>query len=197
MCSNEEHDALSTSQYAEKMTPYVEEMLGRIWPGRVRLDRKHTDEDIKQAIDSRLQLPDGPDITVQEKVRGPDYFYENRVDPTWPDFCQEWINAQGTRHERDGEWFYLAAMYVFYCWGNEAGDGLRAWALLDVAEYRAVVKAAGGWSKLGNSQKNRKFGSSVFYAAPMYKFHEAIVWCQGLPEMDELKDKIFPAEVAG
>ncbi len=128
-------------------------------------------------IDTLVRLPVGGFLTVQEKFRKNELLVSPRlrVDPSCPDFTQEHKNAAGTDQESKGEWFKLAAQLYFYSWLTEAGDGLAAWMLMDVARYRNLVVAAGGLQGIGRLQNNKEHGRASFYCIPVRRLSRAIV----------------------
>lgn len=90
------------------------------------------------------------------------------------------MNAAGTEHETEGEWFHLAAQLYFYGWANPKEDGFAAWAILDVVRYKMLVEEAGGLDRIGRLQRNTERGRANFYAIPMETLRPAIIRSHGI-----------------
>jgi hypothetical protein len=126
------------------------------------------------AIDSLIQFPSGNFITLQEKYRENKYIQ-------YSDFTQEYNNAVGTEYESVGEWFKLAAQLYFYGWANKDNTDFEKWIMLDILRYKLLVEKAGGLGKIGILKINETHGRASFYAIPVIKLKDAIIYSsQGL-----------------
>ena len=163
--------------FERRMRSPVEEVYQTYFPDcRVRYTREHDELrpfDEHFAIDTILELHRGGIVTAQQKCRRNQYL-------KYKDFTQEFMNAAGTKHESQGEWFHLASQIYFYGWANPAEDGLVAWLLLDVVEYRRLVEKKGGLDKIGTLHQNREHGNANFYAIPVKDLQSALIGSHGI-----------------
>ena len=188
---------LSTEKFRKHMRPYAEEIYKRIWPGcQVKDLREHGVAvhilDKNFGIDTLTEFPSGQWISIQEKYRNYRVLLRGdlKVNPPYPDFTQEYINAEGTKYESPGEWFNLGAQIYFYGWANEIETDFAAWLLMDIAKYKLLIEDIGGLATVGRYYKNRTYGRASFYAIPIYKLEPAIIYCQGLKPFCDWKDNI-------
>jgi hypothetical protein len=164
---------LSTEQFRKRMRPAALRIYERVFPGceiedlRAAGVRVHI-LDQEFGIDSLIKFPSRQWITIQEK-------YRDNSALRYLDFTQEYMNAEGTRHESPGEWFKLGAQLYFYGWAARDESDFEKWAILDVAKYKLLVENAGGIQKLGVKRQNNKHGRSSFFAIPIRKLQSAFV----------------------
>ena len=169
----ESFDNLETEQLRQKMIPYVDKVYLSIWPN-CRIERLDNSElDKLFGIDLKIYYQDTI-FTLQEKVREHKFLTQThlQVCPPYPDFTQEYKNAFGTRHERDGEWFNLASQLYWYGWSNENNTAILKWVLLDVVLYKQVVLQK-GLDNIGKQCQNKKHGMAQFYAIPVHLLKDA------------------------
>ncbi len=172
----------TTSQFEYAIRPDAWNVLRELYPScKVRPVTKPNNPphplDKYCGIDTLLFLPCGGVVTVQEKYRE-NKFYTNprfRVDPTCPDFTQNYRIAVGTEHEAGGEWFHLAAQLYFYAWATPSMDGLAAWLLMNVYDYVQLVEASGGLNAIGELCNNDLHSCTSFYAIPVNTLRPAII----------------------
>jgi hypothetical protein len=176
-------DTLSTEQMRVRLRPYAVEIyrrhLGAIEVNDLREDgiKVHV-LDKEFGIDTLADLASGQWISIQEKYRSGDFLTRYRVDPTCPDFTQEYMNAVGTQHEAQGEWFKLAAQLYFYGWANPEQTGFAAWVILD----KLIVERAGSLGNLGVLKSNSAHGRATFYAIPIKRLAGAIIFSGGMTD---------------
>lgn len=179
--------------FSELMRPKAERIYQRVFPGcKVENLRPDGDKDVHEldqyfGIDTQIILPSGGTLTVQEKYRRNEFLHTKkwRVDPSVPDFTQEYLNACGTEHERHGEWFHLSADLYFYGWASADLMGFEKWAILNVLKYKLLVESMGGLDSIGMYKRNRKHGAASFYAIPITTLKPAFM-CTG-SDIDEIK----------
>ncbi len=119
-------------------------------------------------IDTLAVLPSGQWLSIQEK-------YRRHAALRYLDFTQEYMNAEGTKHEAPGEWFKLGAQLYFYGWATEDESGFAKWVILDVAKYKLLVERAGGLSAVGIKRQNRQHGRASFFAIPIKRLEPAFI----------------------
>lgn len=184
-----EFDNLSTEEFRLTMRPHAVEIYQRMFgpdctlrPLKKQADGRAHILDQCFGIDGKLALPQGNSLYLQEKYREPEYLTTAclQVEPPWPDFTQEYMNAVGTDNERQGEWFHLAAQVYFYGWAKPELDGFAAWVLLDVPRYKLIVQDAGGLDAIGKLQKNDRHGKASFYCIPVYRLRRAWIYSHNL-----------------
>lgn len=165
---------LTTEKFRLRMRPHAETIYRSLWPGCAVEDLRAQGIDVHVldqhfGIDTLVKLDSGQSLTLQEKYRQYKYLVTPRlqVKPGVPDFTQEYMNAVGTEHEAEGEWFHLAAQLYFYGWAAEDESRFEKWALLDIARYKQLVEDAGGLPAIGQLIPNRTHGCATFYAIPI------------------------------
>jgi hypothetical protein len=162
------------------MRPHALAIYQQLFPG-CEVEDLRTDGgkvhilDREFGIDLLLTMESGQSITIQEKYREHDFLVNKQfqVEPPWPDFTQEYMNAAGTPHEAPGEWFHLAAQLYFYGWAARNKSGFAAWVMLDIPKYKVLVEQAGGLGRLGQLCANKKHGRANFYAIPINRLRRA------------------------
>lgn len=187
---------LPTEKFRVRMRPHAEKIYRRIWPGcQIRDLREHGVAvhilDKNFGIDTLAEFLSGQWISVQEKYRRYRALasMELKFEPPYPDFTQEYLNAEGTKHESPGEWFKLGAQVYFYGWANESETDFAAWLLMDIAKYKMVVEEMGGLDSISKRHYNQQHGRASFYPIPIYRLEQAIIYCQGLEAFCGWKDK--------
>ncbi len=174
---------LETEKFRVKMRRRAIAIYRTLFSGAVVDDKSRDNGDqphvLDQAygIDCELVFPSGQRITLQEKFRKNKFLYHRslQVEPPTPDFTQEYMNAVGTEHESEGEWFHLAAQFYFYGWATPQEDGFAKWVLLDILKYKLLVESSGGLDQVGELCQNMRHGRASFYAIPITRLKEAWV----------------------
>jgi len=155
------------------MRPHAWAIYETIWPGckiddlREQGIKVHV-LDKEFGIDTVATFAKGAFITLQEKYRKNTYL-------RFGDFTQEYMNASGTEHEEQGEWFHLAAHLYFYGWANETETGFEKWLIMDVAKYKLLVEEAGGLDSIGELRQNNFHGRATFYSIPLKTIWPAVL----------------------
>ncbi len=166
-------NSLSTEQFRVRMRPHAIEIYKSIFPG-CRVDDLREDGvevhvlDKEFGIDNLVTFESGQWISIQEKYRKNEFL-------KYGDFTQEYMNAEGTRYESEGEWFHLGAQLYFYGWSNQDESAFERWVLIDIAKYKLLVEKHGGLDKVGKLRQNNRHGRASFYAIPMYVLKTAII----------------------
>lgn len=164
----------STFTFQQRMLPYALKIYQAQWPGCEKVDLRQEGFkvhvlDKEYAIDSNLRLKSGVTFTLQEKFRE----FSNLK---YNDFTQEYKNGYGTEHEKNGEWFNLAAQLYFWGLANETNTGFCKAVIFNVVQYKLSVESHGGIEKAGIIQTNKRFGSSTFYGIPWDVIRPAFIW---------------------
>jgi hypothetical protein len=156
-------NSLSTVSFQQKMKPYANKIYENIFPGCKIVDLRKDGKDAhildkEFAIDSLIYLKNGNWISIQEKYRKNSALY-------YEEFTQEHMNAYGTPHQTEGEWFKLGAQLYFYGFSNKNETDFEKWALMDIARYKMYIESKGGIEKGGWPLKfNKTHGRASFYA---------------------------------
>lgn len=164
--------------FEQRMRPAAQRVYERLFTG-CSVEFAAEDDRLKQldasfGIDAILRLKTGQIITTQQKFRR----HENLS--RYGDFTQEFRNAADSKHEAEGEWFYLAAQLYLYGWANEDESDFAAWVLLDVVRYKLLVEGRGGLEKVGRLRHNQAHGRASFYAIPLEILKPAILRRSGI-----------------
>ena len=129
--------------------------------------------DQRAGIDSKLIfIPSQVSFSLQEKYRTHDKL-------RFMDFTQELYNAYGTEHQAEGEFLHLHATYYFYGWSNATETDFEQWFIMDIQEYKKLVLAAGGLSKIPGAVQhvNSTYGKALFYTIPLQFLAPAVRYC--------------------
>ena len=173
-------------QVARRLQPAANRIYGEVFPGATRspvatalrealtargLNAEKISSfalllDQEMGIDAIITMPDGSNMTVQEKFRR---------NVRYRDFTQEFRNAVGTENESPGEWFKLYPQLYMYGWESNRQGEFEAWALINVVAYKQLVTASGGLAKIGQHRQNRRHGSADFYAIPISALKSAFI----------------------
>lgn len=176
---------LSTEKFRVQMEPYADEIYKKTFPIQEIKHRKNMDDsfsadlDKYMGIDKFLVFETGQWLTVQEKYRTHDAL-------KYLDFTQEYLNAEGTKYESPGEFFYLGAQAYFYAWANKELNGFLHWVLLDVARYKCIIEYHGGLKFIGRKHHNQKHGKASFYSIKIQDLQDAILYCD-LPTIKQYR----------
>lgn len=161
-------------KFQELMRPAALKIYSKIFPGchiedlRAEGVKVHI-LDKEFGIDSLIHFPNQQWISIQEK-------YRRNSALKYLDFTQEYKNAVGTQYEANGEWFKLGAQLYFYGWADELEWDFARWVILDIAKYKLLVEQAGGLSRIGNLKQNREHGRASFFAIPIDRLKDAILF---------------------
>lgn len=166
-------EQLSTVKFQKKMKPAAMRIYRRVFPGCHVQDLRDNGAkvhvlDREFGIDCLLTLKTGQWISIQEK-------YRRHAALKYLDFTQEYMNAEGTRHQAQGEWFKLGAQLYFYGWANATETDFEKWAIIDIAKYKLLVEEAGGLHRLGTKQNNSVHGRASFYAIKIQRLEPAFI----------------------
>tara|TARA_R110000822_G_C15266728_1_gene488790 strand:+ start:798 stop:1355 length:558 start_codon:yes stop_codon:yes gene_type:complete len=170
-------EKLSTEQFRVKMQSKAIDIYKSVFDGCIYSRELDINKDKHFSIDATLTLSDGQKITIQEKFRNYDFLTNPRLQnrPPFPDFTQEYKNAEGTVYENDGEFFKLFAQLYFYGWADSGGTGFVRWCILDVAKYKNILFQK-GIGNIGKKMNNKKHGKASFYAIPIYELKESFLF---------------------
>jgi len=166
-------ERLSTVPFQRKMKPAAIKIYQSLFPGCKLVDLRgqgckvHV-LDKEFGIDVLLHMEAGNWISIQEKYRENYYL-------RYGDFTQEHMNAYGTKHESEGEWFKLGAQLYFYGWANQQETGFEKWVLLDIVKYKMLVAEHGGLAKIGTWRQNNIHGKASFYGIKLDKLQPCII----------------------
>jgi len=130
-------------------------------------------------IDSLITLDSGQWLTIQEKYRRNDAL-------KYLDFTQEFMNAEGTKYQSEGEWFTLGAQIYFYGWANREETDFEKWVIIDIARYKLLVEQAGGLDRIGKKKQNNLHGRASFYAIPIMSLKTAWLATKSHPSIRRL-----------
>lgn len=148
------------------MQPYAWKIYDMVFPGCEMQDLREDGLkvhilDKEFGIDTISNFSSGQWVSIQEKYRKY-YFLKN-----FGDFTQEYKNADGTEHEKPGEWFHLGAQIYFYGWANDSETGFAKWFIMDIAKYKLLIESRGGIKNIGTKRFNLKHGRASFYSIPI------------------------------
>lgn len=166
-----EFGKLVTVDFNTKMKPYAHEIIKNLFTpscGEVAIQPTliHIDKECGIGITVQSKRT-GATYTIQEKYRKNSFMH-------FDEFTQEYMNATGTEHQAEGEWFHLYSNYIFYGYANAKEDGFSKWVLIDTLLYKFLVEQAGGLDKIGKLRHNQKHGTASFYTIPLKSLESAI-----------------------
>jgi hypothetical protein len=174
-------DNQPTVTFQTRMKPAALRIYQRCFPGCTVEDLREQGVkvhilDKEFGIDSLIHFPSGQWLSIQEKYRTNKYL-------RYGEFTQEYLNGVGTVHESPGEWFKLGAQIYFYGWANADETDFAAWLMMHIARYKVVVERAGGLGAVGTLHQNQQYGRASFYAIPIGKLRDCIMFSYGLPPL--------------
>lgn len=162
---------LETVDFQSKMICHADDIYKKIYKN-VTIERFSDKEphplDQYFGIDGLIRFADGSILTFQEKFRENKYI-------NYLEFTQEYKNAEGTRFERNGEWFNLASQLYFYGWSDIQNNSFKKWFIMNTARYKSLVHRMGGLKKMGIKKTNKYHGKASFYCIPVKTLEPAFI----------------------
>lgn len=168
---------LKTEKFRQKMQPIAIELYKKIFHGCKYTREMDINKDKEYSIDATILLADGQKLTIQEKFRKYDFLINPKLQhcPPYPDFTQEYKNADGTVYESDGEFFKLYSHLYFYGWASPKQSRFVRWCIIDVAKYKEILFTQ-GIDNMGKKMHNQKHGKASFYAIPIVRIKDSIIY---------------------